>query len=142
MQGINYKQPSIFVVDDDEDDLFFIKSSIVSNIPNSQVKCFIHGRQLMDDLLSDNRTLPTFILLDLNMPVLNGRETLKMIRETESISSVPVVIFSTSNNPNEKTFCLKSGANDYYCKPSSLSIYDEIICKLRADYIDKIPAFN
>jgi CheY-like chemotaxis protein len=142
MEEINYKQPNIFVVDDDEDDLFFIKSSIVSNIPNSRVKCFIHGRQLMDDLLSENTTLPTFILLDLNMPVLNGRETLKMIRETESISSVPVVIFSTSNNPNEKTFCLKSGANDYYCKPSSLSIYDEIICKLRADYIDKIAAFN
>jgi CheY-like chemotaxis protein len=142
MQENEYKQPSIFVVDDDEDDLFFIKSSIVNNIPNSRVKCFIHGRQLMDDLLSEDGMLPTFILLDLNMPVLNGRETLRMIRETKSISSVPVVIFSTSNNPNEKSFCLKSGANDYYCKPSSLTIYDEIIRKLRTDYIDKTPVIS
>jgi CheY-like chemotaxis protein len=91
----------------------------------------------MDDLLAEEHMLPSFILLDLNMPVLNGRETLRMIRETKSISSVPVVIFSTSSNPNEKSFCLKSGANDYYCKPSSLTIYDEIICKLRTDYIDR-----
>lgn len=130
------KQPSIFVVDDDEDDLFFIKSAIVNNIPNSKVKCFIHGKQLMDDLLKGSNKLPNFILLDLNMPVLNGRETLRMIRENENVSAVPVVIFSTSSNPNEKSFCLKSGANDYYCKPSSLNIYDEIIRKLRSDYID------
>lgn len=135
-------KPLIFVVDDDEDDLHFIKASIVNNIPGSEVKCFIHGRQLMDHLKSPSHPQPAFILLDLNMPVLNGRETLKQLKETQMFTHVPVVIFSTSNNPNERTFCLNNGASDYFCKPASLTIYDEIIRQLKSDYIDSIRALS
>ncbi|MCE3226142.1 MAG: response regulator receiver protein [Bacteroidetes bacterium] len=133
------RQALIFVVDDDEDDLYFIKSALLENIPNCIVKCFIHGKQLMDEI-SSVRTLPTLILLDLNMPILNGKETLKLLRQHPATNSLPVVIISTSNNPNEKELCFKFGANNYFSKPSSLAIYDEIVQKLRVEYIDGVAA--
>jgi CheY-like chemotaxis protein len=133
------KQPLIFVVDDDEDDLFFIKSALLENIPNCTVKCFIHGKQLMDEI-SSMKQLPSFILLDLNMPILNGKETLKQIRQHPAANSLPVIIISTSNNPNEKELCYKFGANGYFSKPSSLSIYDEIVQKLKMEYINGVAA--
>jgi CheY-like chemotaxis protein len=132
------KQPLIFLVDDDEDDLFFINSAIVNNIPNCKVKCYGHGKQLLEALRKMKGRLPSFILMDLNMPVLNGRETIKLLRQDKVMHSVPVVILSTSNNPNEIALCYKSGANNYFCKPSSLNLYDKIILDLKQEYIDKV----
>jgi len=136
MKDENYKQPLIFVVDDDEDDILFIRNAIEQTLPMSCIKSFIHGRQLIDQL-SDIALLPNFILLDLNMPVLSGLDTLKMIRENPVFLNVPVIILSTSNNPYEKALCLKYGANNYYCKPACLSDYDHIAQKLKHEYIDK-----
>jgi CheY-like chemotaxis protein len=141
MKNELYKQPLIFIVDDDEDDLYFIKSALDNNIPGCTVKCFIHGKQLMDEIKSGSE-VPSFILMDLNMPILNGKETLKLIRQHPAVNSIPVIIFSTSNNPNEKELCFKFGANDYFSKPSSLSIYDEIVQKLKGEYIDGVAAGN
>lgn len=138
MKNDLYKQPVVFIVDDDEDDLYFIKSAILSNIPNCIVKCFIHGKQLLDSLSDWKDDLPSFILLDLNMPFLNGKETLKILRNNSETAPIPVVIFSTSNNPSDKALCKKFGANDYFCKPASINIYDELIQKLRMEYIDRV----
>lgn len=133
-----YTQPVIFVVDDDEDDLFFIKSAILNNISGSIVRCFINGKQLIDSLGEWKDNLPAFILLDLNMPILNGKDTLKYLRKIAEFSNLPVIIFSTSNNPAEKALCNQFGANDYLCKPTSMSVYDDIMLKLKKEYVQKI----
>lgn len=132
------KQPLIYLVDDDEDDLYFIKSAILNNIPNCVVKCFIHGRQLIETLDKMAMELPTLILMDLNMPVLNGKETLKMIRKKMETKTLPVVIFTTSSNAAEKESCLHFGASKYICKPSTMNVYDQIMQQLKHDYIDTL----
>lgn len=138
MKNDNYKQPVIYIVDDDEDDLFFIKSSVLNNIPGCTVKCFTNGKLLVDCLKSGKENLPVFIIMDLNMPVLNGKETMMHLRDHKLASNTPVVIFSTSNNPHEKKTCLEYGAKAYYSKPASVHVYDEIIQGLRNKYLDQM----
>ncbi|MGZ3899898.1 MAG: response regulator [Bacteroidia bacterium] len=139
MKNDNYKQPLIFIVDDDEDDLFFIKSAISNTIPNSTIKCFIHGKHLIDGLSDAETDLPSFILMDLNMPIYNGKETLQYLKKNDILNKIPVVIFTTSNNPNEKALCLKYGASNYLSKPSVANVYEDIMQTLKRDYIDCIP---
>lgn len=64
------------------------------------------------------------VLLDLNLPRLNGFEVLEHIRSCEELKSLPVVIMSGSANADEIDHCYQSGANSYICKPIHL---DEIL---------------
>lgn len=137
-----HKQPLIFLVDDDEDDLYFIKSAIVKNIPNCIVKCFIHGKQLIDSLDKIAIELPTFILMDLNMPVLNGKEALKIIRKKSETKNLPVVILTTSSNSAEKASCIQFGASKYVCKPTDMNVYDQLMQQLKHDFIDPISIYK
>ncbi|MBA3664313.1 MAG: response regulator [Bacteroidetes bacterium] len=138
MQNDSYTRPLIFIVDDDEDDLYFIKTALLNTIPNSLVKCFIHGKQLIDALDEWTDDLPSFILMDLNMPFLDGKETLQQLNSRGVVSKIPVIIFSTSNNPREKSQCLQYGATAYHSKPSLVNVYDDIMQGLKKEFIDRV----
>ncbi len=60
---------------------------------------------------------PGLILLDLNLPGTDGREVLRKIKQDETLKLVPVVIFTTSNNPKDIETCYEQGANSYIVKP-------------------------
>ncbi len=62
---------------------------------------------------------PALVLMDLNMPGMDGREALRQIKEDATLRGVPVVIVSTSANPRDLTFCYGAGANAYHIKPVS-----------------------
>jgi CheY-like chemotaxis protein len=69
----------------------------------------------MDDVL-----LPCLIVLDLNMPRMNGTQTLSRLKNNEQFKHIPVIIYSTSINPLEKEKCILLGAHSYITKPISL----------------------
>lgn len=60
---------------------------------------------------------PGLILLDLNLPGRDGREVLQQIKQDEVLKLIPVVIFTTSNNPKDIEACYRQGANSYLLKP-------------------------
>ncbi len=60
---------------------------------------------------------PGLILLDLNLPGTDGREVLRKIKQDETLKIVPVVIFTTSNNPKDIEACYRQGVNSYIVKP-------------------------
>ena len=116
---------SIYVVDDDSDDLLFVKSAFEKYQQNIRLQTFTNGRELLQQLDQPVK-LPAFIILDLNMPIMAGIETLKVIRNTENLSKLNVIIFTTSNNPAERQETIEAGANDYICKPFTLEAYEKI----------------
>jgi CheY-like chemotaxis protein len=61
--------------------------------------------------------LPSTIVLDLNLPLIDGREVLRRIKQDECLKSIPVVVFTTSNNPRDMEDCYQNGANRYIVKP-------------------------
>lgn len=75
-------------------------------------------------------TCPDLIILDIEMPELDGYEMLKMIREKDELKNVPV-LFLTSNNKKENVLkAIESGANDYTVKPIEEEIFMEKVHKL------------
>ena len=70
--------------------------------------------------IDDDELLPRLIVLDLNMPILNGTQTLLRLKQIPRLRTIPVIIFSTSENETEKRKCLSLGAVDYMVKPLTL----------------------
>lgn len=64
-----------------------------------------------------NAPRPGLILLDLNLPGTDGREVLRKIKQDETLKIVPVVIFTTSNNPKDIEACYRQSVNSYIVKP-------------------------
>lgn len=71
---------------------------------------------------------PRLILLDLNMPRMNGREFLRHFRGDTSFNDIPVVVFSTSEYERDKESCFALGANDFVTKPVDI---DEFIAAVK-----------
>ena len=114
----------ILVVDDDPDDHLILLEYFRDTGNESFVKFLENGQKAIDYLntVQDEATLPNLIVLDLNMPILNGTQTLLQIKRDARLKGIPVIIFSTSDNDNERRKCLSFGALDYVVKPIT---YDE-----------------
>jgi CheY-like chemotaxis protein len=101
------KKQTILWVDDDVDDLMMMKEILIKNNQDQDVVEVHNGREALDYLkqAKQNNNLPCLIILDINMPVMDGKEALAVIRRTEDYMHIPVVVFSTSSSELDKTFC-------------------------------------
>ncbi|RYZ23017.1 MAG: response regulator [Chitinophagaceae bacterium] len=89
---------TIFYAEDDLDDLYIL-SEVLEAYPEVALRHFPNGKELIENLA---RTVPgawpCLVLLDLNMPQLDGRETLVQLRANPAWADIPVVLFTTSNS--------------------------------------------
>jgi CheY-like chemotaxis protein len=108
----------ILYAEDDPEDLDTFQDII--NLIDPQIKIF-HARNGSElfDILDNSVILPDYVFLDINMPVLDGRECLKKIRSDKRFRSVPVVIYTTSNRPEDIDDLKKLGAYQYFVKPNT-----------------------
>ncbi len=125
---MNMKKNSvpILMVDDDKDDRIITEKALRKNRVINPILFLADGEELMDYLnrrgrFSDPNTSPRpcFILLDLNMPKMDGREALKEIKTNPAFKSIPVVILSTSNAEEDILRSYDVGANSFITKPVS-----------------------
>jgi len=112
----------IIVADDDPDDLLLIKDALRDICYSGNVIAARNGIELIGHLLDDAPN-PSFILLDLNMPVKDGRETIRELKSHPKWKSIPIVVHTTSDSPKDISFCYTHGVNSYVCKGSS---YEEL----------------
>lgn len=122
----DHKSTHILFSDDDTDDaLLFtqaadlMKSSILLSFAED-------GEQLMRYLSKES--LPDMIFLDLNMPVKNGIECLREIRSDNKLDKLPIIVYTTSDNPRDVDTCFELKANLYVVKPTS---FESIIKTLK-----------
>lgn len=106
------KSRYIIFADDDADDLELITGFFKQYNRNINVLEFRDGKEVLKflDDFALNAT-PLLIVLDINMPRLNGRETLASIRKNPKYQYIPVVIYTTSNNNADEDFCRQLGAS-------------------------------
>ncbi len=111
---------NIFLAEDDADDRMLFEDALKEiNIP-SQLTLSNNGLELMSNLETlTAHPPPDVIFLDLNMPLKNGFECLKEIRDTPKLKDIPIVIFSTTANQNAVEATYSLGANRYLRKPNS-----------------------
>jgi CheY-like chemotaxis protein len=119
---------TILYVDDDNDDCIFLKTSIEDAGNKANVICATDGEEAIKYLNSvPSDSLPSLIVLDLNMPRWDGRRTLSYLKAHPVLSAIPVVILSTSENEKEKQNCRQMGAASYYRKPNRFEEYKGIV---------------
>ncbi|QJD94538.1 response regulator [Mucilaginibacter robiniae] len=111
--------PDILYIEDNDDFINVVERAIVQIDNKTILKSIDDGNQALQTLnkLAESKTIPKLILLDLNLPGLSGLDILKRVKETQPLRYVPVVIFSTSDNPADVRTSLEFGANAYVTKP-------------------------
>lgn len=125
--------PVILCVDDDEDDLLFIKEAIRSQKKSFAIKEANDGSealQYLNQSLTD-KVLPCLIIMDVNMPKMNGKQTIDKIRENEHMSRIPIAIFTTSSNEADRKFFEDKGIH-FFTKPFDYKIFNEEIIAVLA----------
>jgi CheY-like chemotaxis protein len=76
---------------------------------------------------------PDLIILDLNLPGTDGREILAIIKQSITLKTIPVIVFSTSSNPKDIEVCYQSGANSYMIKPMNINLLKDSV-RMMIDY--------
>lgn len=111
----------ILFVDDDEEDHLIISQYFKDLGKEKRIRFIKNGLEAIRFLehIPDEASLPCLIVLDLNMPILNGTQTLLQIKRNRRLDDIPVIILSTSENESEKRKCLSLGATEYLVKPST-----------------------
>ena len=106
-------------------------------IPDFQVKFFRNGKDFLEGLaeLADERQiLPNLILLDIEMPVLDGVSTLNLIRKEERFDEIPIIMFSSYKDERISAQVLELGANAFIEKPFDLDELVEILKEIDAKW--------
>lgn len=110
----------ILLADDDPEDREMLENAIRAVAPTARVKSFADGKKVIEFLAGrDSSDLPCTIVLDFNMPFLNGSQVLEEIRKYPIYADVPKLIWSTSSQDFFIQTSLQLGAKDYMIKPAS-----------------------
>ena len=123
---------NILLIEDDMIEVMKLKRTIVKLELNHNVTVANNGEEGLDILEKKDR-LPHIILLDLNMPKMNGLEFLRIVKDDERLKYIPVIILTTSSNQRDLLECFKLGVQGYMTKPVK---YEEYVSK-----IDKLQAY-
>lgn len=116
----------LFLVDDDPDDHDIFQEAL-KVIDDSIVCYFAHDGKEAINKLQDALLLPDMLFLDLNMPVMNGKDCLKALKDHKDLKHIPVVIYSTASADKEKSTCIELGARDFISKPPQFNALVETL---------------
>ena len=118
MTKINPPKNIVLYADDDPDDLELVKDAFSNYAKHVEVIACTDGIQALSYLnnLSEKDPTPCLVILDVNMPLLSGKEVLVRLRETERFTHIPIVLFTTSSQPADKNFAQQYGAG-FITKP-------------------------
>jgi len=117
---------TLFITDDDEDDRDFIITALSKESFDCKFIVCENGADLINKLRAVAHLRAHIVLLDLNMPVMNGYETLKVIKNDSALGCIPVIILTSSSKPDDEQYCYDLGCNVFLRKPLSLDGYDTL----------------
>ena len=122
---------TILLAEDDLDDQELPEEALLSLDSDVKLICFTSGVKFIENLdkIADHQ-LPSLIVLDYNIPELNGAEILKHLNSHTRFASISKVIWSTSNSPLFSKTCLDLGAKEYIIKPASIEGIKQLAEKL------------
>ncbi|WP_115814957.1 response regulator [Flavobacterium aquicola] len=124
---------TIFLIDDDSDDREIFEETLLSLNIDVKYEDAKNGAEAWEKLTSGTIDKPDLIFLDLNMPVMDGRQFLKHYKQDQSFNDIPVIIYTTSSNEADKNFAVQNNTL-FMTKQYSMSA-------LRADLQEVIKKF-
>ena len=121
---------NILLADDDPDDCMFFKDALAELDVSATLTTVNDGVELINYL--ENKTIdqfPDVLFLDLNMPRKSGQECLTELKQNKTYQQIPVIIFSTSSNPDVMDLLYDKGAQYYIRKPADFANLKAVINK-------------
>lgn len=118
---------NILLADDDKDDQLLFREALEELSIPTHLTTAQNGEQLMQMLTDGKQPLPDVLFLDLNMPRKNGFTCLSEIKRTEKLKLLPVIIFTTSFEPEIVNLLYKRGAQYYIRKPNDFEQLKQLI---------------
>lgn len=122
------KKLNILFIEDDEIEVMKLNRALGSMSVKHQILGAENGEKALE-LLNSKDQQPDIILLDLNMPRMNGIEFLKILKDHENFQFIPTIILTTSNNRRDVMQCFKMGIAGYIIKPLK---YDDYVIKIKS----------
>jgi CheY-like chemotaxis protein len=110
------------LIDDDRDDQEIFTLALEKFDPEFRCVIANNGYEALKYLNTKSNPLPHYIFLDLNMPLMNGKECLIEIKKHPSLNHIPVIIYTTSSLQDDIVQTRKLGAADFITKPPSISV--------------------
>ena len=112
MAHVLNQRRTILCIDDDADDLQLLQEAMHSIDPQCQIiKAYdgMHGISILSQMQNEGK-LPCLIVMDINMPKLDGKQTFVKLKADDAYTNIPVVVFSTSSSAMDKMFFQSRGA--------------------------------
>ena len=129
----NHKPVTILLVEDDAGHALLIEKNLRRGGIANKIITLDNGQKAVDylfkagDYSGDDHPAPPLILLDLNLPVLDGYQVLKIIKNDDRTKQIPVVILTTTDNSQEVSRCYELGCNVYVTKPVEYDKFSDAI---------------
>lgn len=124
------RSKTILYADDDADDKVWVTEACKALDSSLQIEFVANGNDVLNYLSSARSGMPVLIVLDLNMPELDGRQTLRRLKSSEQYKNIPVIIVTTSSNKVDREICQRLGADLYLIKPDTHSEWQNIIRRM------------
>lgn len=128
----------VLLVEDDIADAMLIEEALSERGARNLVQV-TDGVAALEHLRTPGTPRPDLIVLDLNMPRMNGRDLLKVLKADEDLQTIPVVVLTTSTAPEDVTGAYSSHANAYVTKPVNLEEFETAVQSIDAFYLDAPP---
>ena len=121
----------IMLVEDDEVDTMTVKRALRDLKVENELVVASNGEKGVEYLENEENELPCFILLDLNMPRMNGIEFLKVIKANDRLKAIPIIVLTTSNEERDKIDSFKLSVAGYMIKPVDYKQFVEVIKEIQ-----------
>ncbi|MEU8421770.1 response regulator [Micromonospora sp. NPDC048835] len=133
--GADSTQPvRILVVDDDPGDVLMIEEALADSDVEKVIDVVSDGQEAMEFLRAEGRhenaRRPDVILLDLNMPRMDGRQVLGAVKQDEDLRTIPIVVLTTSNADTDIVGSYTLQANAYVTKPIDLDDFNDVVRRI------------
>jgi CheY-like chemotaxis protein len=136
------RQFVVLIADDDPGDVLLITEALAVAGPDQAVHVVGDGRETVEFLRHEGRHAgaprPDVVLLDLNMPGKNGRQVLAEIKADPDLASIPIVVFTTSQDPADINASYALHANAYVTKPINLDDFTAVVTAMDKFYIQVV----
>ncbi|MFI0896441.1 response regulator [Streptomyces sp. NPDC020983] len=117
----------VLLVEDDPADALLVEEALTGRGIEREITRADDGIEALDHLRNPDNPRPDLIVLDLNMPRMNGRELLGVLKEDGDLRTIPVVVLTTSATPADVSSAYERHANAYVTKPVNLDDFLESV---------------